>query len=162
MHRGMIKGGNAGTTLTGLTYAKYASLKMKLQRWIDDDRLEDKHWGAEMREVELWENERWTPVHGPSLSSSFQVSVQDDLDNAGADSGSGIDGGAGEGSGFAIVGAGTWSKTHLRPAERVPWTRGRDGWSGVGGEVRFVFSLYHSPVGCRLSVVVSVSPLSCC
>jgi len=28
-------------------------------RAIDDDRLEDKHWRAEMREVELWENERW-------------------------------------------------------------------------------------------------------
>lgn len=36
---------------------------------------------------------------------------------------------------------GTWSKTNLRPNERVGWTRGRDGWSGVGGEVRFVCSL---------------------
>ena len=51
---------------------------MKLRRWIDDDKLEDRHWGAEMREVELWENEKWAP----SSSSSF--STQDDLDTAGA------------------------------------------------------------------------------
>ncbi|OAX41664.1 hypothetical protein K503DRAFT_684952 [Rhizopogon vinicolor AM-OR11-026] len=105
---GTIKGTNPNTALTGLMYtnSKYASLKMKLRRWIDDDRLEDRHWGAEMREVELWENERWAP--GPS--SSVQI-------------------------------AGTWSKSHLRPADRAPWTRGRDGWSGLGAEVRCVFSL---------------------
>ena len=45
-----------------------------------------------------------------------------------------------------------WSKQNLRPGERSAWTRGRDGWSGVGvgghgsmvegsGEVRFVFRL---------------------
>ncbi|KAG1763620.1 integral peroxisomal membrane peroxin-domain-containing protein [Suillus occidentalis] len=81
---------------------------LKLRRWIDDDRLDDKHWGAEMREVELWENERWAP--GPSLSSSS---------------------------------TGTWSKTNLRSADRAPWTRARDGWSGVGGEVssNLTFSL---------------------
>jgi len=150
-----IKGGNTSTVLTGLTYAKYASLKMKLRRWIDDDRLEDKHWGAEMREVELWENERWAP--GPlSSSSSLQAGVQDDLDSAGAGLGlglgSGLDGGSGSGSVLAAAGTGTWSKAHLRPADRAPWTRGRDGWSGVGGEVRWVFSLldcvfYHLPVG---------------
>ncbi|KAG2099642.1 uncharacterized protein F5147DRAFT_655822 [Suillus discolor] len=28
-------------------------MKITLRRWIDDDRLDDKHWGAEMREVEL-------------------------------------------------------------------------------------------------------------
>ncbi|KAH7885544.1 hypothetical protein F5I97DRAFT_1810990 [Phlebopus sp. FC_14] len=37
----------------------------------------------------------------------------------------------------------TWSKLNLRPSERAPWTRGRDGWSGVGGEVssNLTFSL---------------------
>lgn len=34
-----------------------------------------------------------------------------------------------------------WSKMNLRPGERGPWTRGRDGWGGVGsgkGAVRSV------------------------
>ena len=35
-----------------------------------------------------------------------------------------------------------WSKSNLRPGERKPWTRGRDGWSGVSddgsGDVRSV------------------------
>ncbi|KAI0373668.1 hypothetical protein BV20DRAFT_962230 [Pilatotrama ljubarskyi] len=30
-------------------------------RVVDDDNLEDKHWRTELREVELWENERWAP-----------------------------------------------------------------------------------------------------
>lgn len=30
-----------------------------LQRIIDDDRLSDECWNAEMREVQLWENERY-------------------------------------------------------------------------------------------------------
>ncbi|KAJ8468880.1 hypothetical protein ONZ51_g9349 [Trametes cubensis] len=30
-------------------------------RVFDDDNLEDKHWRAELRVVELWENERWAP-----------------------------------------------------------------------------------------------------
>jgi hypothetical protein len=116
-------------------------MKLKLRRWIDDDRLDDKHWGAEMREVELWENERWAP--GPSLSSSS--STQDELDAMG----SGFDVGDGSGSILLLgAGAGTWSKTNLRSADRAPWTRARDGWSGVGGEVRCVFfyriNVYHT------------------
>ncbi|KAG1735208.1 integral peroxisomal membrane peroxin-domain-containing protein [Suillus lakei] len=109
---------NGGIVKGGITTSKYASLKIKLRRWIDDDKLDDKHWGAEMQDVELWENERW--ASGPSLSSSF--GTQDDLD---------------------AVGTGTWSKSHLRPADRAPWTRARDGWSGVGGEVssNLTFSL---------------------
>ncbi|KAG2100400.1 integral peroxisomal membrane peroxin-domain-containing protein [Suillus discolor] len=132
---GIVKGGNASATLTGVTSYKYASLKLKLRRWIDDDRLDDKHWGAEMREVELWENERWAP--GPSLSSSF--GTQDDLDAVGSE----FDVGDGSGSALLGAGAGTWSKTNLRPTDRAPWTRARDGWSGVGGEVssNLTFSL---------------------
>jgi hypothetical protein len=35
----------------------------------------------------------------------------------------------------------TWNKTHLKQGERVAWTRGRDGWSPLGGDdVRFVSS----------------------
>ncbi|TEB22947.1 hypothetical protein FA13DRAFT_1640431 [Coprinellus micaceus] len=81
-----------------------------LQRLIDDDRLTDKCWNSEMRDVELWENERLggepsspqpgldglpTVVHAPNTTNG-------------------------------------WSKANLRPMERGPWTRGRDGWSGVG------------------------------
>lgn len=132
---GIVKGGNASATLLGVTSFKYTAMKIKLRRWIDDDRLDDKHWGAEMREVELWENERWTP--GPSSSSSFVT--QDDFNAVG----SGFDVGDGSESALLGAGAGTWSKTNLRPADRAPWTRARDGWSGVGGEVssNLTFSL---------------------
>lgn len=34
-----------------------------LQRIIDDDRLSDECWNAEMREVQLWENERYGGVY---------------------------------------------------------------------------------------------------
>ena len=34
------------------------SFKIFLQQVIDDDRLSDSYWNSEMREVELWENER--------------------------------------------------------------------------------------------------------
>ncbi|KAG2045732.1 hypothetical protein BDR06DRAFT_1015363 [Suillus hirtellus] len=87
-----------------------------------------------MRDVELWENERWAP--GPSLSSSF--STQDDLDAVGLE----FDVGDGSGSALLGAGAGMWSNTNLRPADRAPRTRARDGWSGVGGEVsNLTFSL---------------------
>ena len=33
-------------------------------RWVDNDRLEDKHWRSELREVELWENERFGGAGG--------------------------------------------------------------------------------------------------
>ena len=35
------------------------SFKTFLQRVMDDDRLSDSCWNSEMREVELWENERF-------------------------------------------------------------------------------------------------------
>lgn len=72
--------------------------RARLVRLIDNDGLKDRHWQSELREVELFENERWVP---------------------------------GEGTG--------WSKTNLKTGERVAWTRGRDGWSGItadgGGDV---------------------------
>ena len=76
----------------------------------------------------------------------------DDLDTAGAGSGSGIDVGTGSGSTLTTAGAGTRSKTHLRPADRAPWTRARDGWSGVGSEVRWVFSLLDRCIYLSLSI----------
>lgn len=44
-----------------------------IQRVLDDDRLTDECWNSEMREVELWENERlggsyilvWDRLSGP-------------------------------------------------------------------------------------------------
>ena len=75
--------------------------RARLTRLVDDDRLKDRHWHGELREVELFENERWAP---------------------------------GEGIG--------WNKANLKSGERVAWTRGRDGWSGVtadgSGDVRSV------------------------
>lgn len=43
------------------------SLRERALRFIDDDKLEDRHWRTELREVELWENERW--VRGASSVS---------------------------------------------------------------------------------------------
>ncbi|KAI0338995.1 hypothetical protein BDW22DRAFT_1487362 [Trametopsis cervina] len=37
---------------------------VRLTRLIDNDRLEDRHWRSELREVFLWENERWAGVPG--------------------------------------------------------------------------------------------------
>ena len=85
------------------------SLRQRALRFVDDDKLEDKHWRTELREVELWENERW--VRGSASGSDDSTAVD-----------------------------GTWSKSNLKPGERLAWTRGRDGWSGVAddgsGEVR--------------------------
>ncbi|PPQ99656.1 hypothetical protein CVT26_009190 [Gymnopilus dilepis] len=45
-----------------------------LQRIIDDDRLTDDVWNAEMREVQLWENERWAGTLPPSSPAFAAVS----------------------------------------------------------------------------------------
>lgn len=79
--------------------------------------MEDKHWRAEVQEVDLWENERWTPNAKESSES--------------------IDAGT--------PASGSWGKLKLKPGERKAWTRGRDGWSGIsdngGGDVRSVITL---------------------
>lgn len=83
--------------------------QVRVLRLIDNDNLEDRHLRAELREVELYENERWAPGAAGSTADEAE---------------------------------GTWSKANLKPGERKPWTRGRDGWSGVSddgsGEVRSV------------------------
>ena len=81
------------------------ALRARLFRLIDDDNLDDKHWGTELREVELYENERWVP--GTNTAADEKARTD---------------------------GAGSWSKTSLKPAERKAWTRGRDGWSGVADD----------------------------
>ncbi|KAJ7117726.1 integral peroxisomal membrane peroxin-domain-containing protein [Mycena epipterygia] len=65
-------------------------------RLIDDANLTDECWVAQMREVELFENERFGAADDGTLQE--------------------------------------WSKSNLRDGERTGWTRGRDGWSGVGGK----------------------------
>ncbi|KAI0647835.1 integral peroxisomal membrane peroxin-domain-containing protein [Trametes meyenii] len=92
------------------------ALRSRALRLVDDDNLADTHWRTELREVELWENERWVP---------------------------GTAGGASEEAPHA---EGSWGKANLKPGERRAWTRGRDGWSGVSddgsGEVsNLTFSL---------------------
>ena len=94
-------------------------LRARLARLIDNDRLEDRHLRSELREVELWENERWTGTSSGSISLSGSISVDDNVQTSAG-----------------------WNKANLRPIERKPWTRGRDGWSGIAedgsGEVRLV------------------------
>jgi hypothetical protein len=100
------------------------ALRARLARWYDDDRLEDRVWaaalaekagkGAKVKEVELWENERWGS-EGVAGSGSGAVS---------GSAGDGISGGGG-------LGPGGWSKANLKPGERAAWTRGQDGWSGM-------------------------------
>ena len=101
---------------------------------LSGDKLGDKHWRAELRQVEVFENERWNPnsreTPGSAASTSFIGSPSTGTyDNPGAG------GGKHQRSG--------WGKSNLKSGERKAWTRGRDGWSGIGGggDVRFVFSL---------------------
>lgn len=106
----------------------FNNLRTRAARFVDDDRLDDRHWGADLREVELFENERWAAPAGRSGSVMARTSSDagDDAAKAGADAG--------------------WAKTNLRVGERRAWTRGRDGWSGVGedggGDVRSGFPLF--------------------
>jgi hypothetical protein len=108
-------------------------------RVLDDDKLEDKHWRAELRQVEVFENERWNP-NSREASGSISSPVS-------GLSGSGFTGSQPPGAhDTAGVGDGKfyrtgWGKSNLKSGERKAWTRGRDGWSGIaeGGDVRFVF-----------------------
>ncbi|KAF7308952.1 hypothetical protein MKEN_01095800 [Mycena kentingensis (nom. inval.)] len=73
------------------------SLRAVAVRVMDDANLTDECWVAELREVELFENERFRNASGDAAHQD-------------------------------------WHKTNLREGERSGWTRGRDGWSGVGGQ----------------------------
>ncbi|KAL0961264.1 hypothetical protein HGRIS_006227 [Hohenbuehelia grisea] len=94
-----------------------------LTRFADNDCLSDAAWSAEIREVELFENERWAAMH-----------------ESGGDSTRGADDGRVDAT---IVATGTWSKAHLKSSERSAWTRGRDGWSAIG-EKGYVSNLTFS------------------
>lgn len=93
---------------------------------MDDDRLEDKHWRSELREVELFENERWAPGSTAPVGIGATAVGEDGTITSFAEP--------------TVALGGTWAKGNLRPGERLAWTRGRDGWSGVpeegGGPVR--------------------------
>lgn len=91
--------------LFGKSLPLIKSVRMRVGRFVDDDRLEDRHLKTEMKEVELWENERWNP--GTNTSSGSLGSEDSALKAAG------------------------WSHDNLKLGERKAWTRGRDGWSGV-------------------------------
>ncbi|KAF9458809.1 hypothetical protein BDZ94DRAFT_1312920 [Collybia nuda] len=116
-----------------------------LERILDDDRLSDKCWRAEMREVELWENER----RGSPASNHTEDHDQHEHTPSSPTRSTPVPRQGPTQSGAPVTEG--WSKTNLRPGERTPWTRGRDGWGGVGsgkGAVRsvsFVF-LYLLPL----------------
>ena len=44
--------------------------RARLVRFIDNDGLKDRHWQSELREVELFENERWVPGEGTGWSKT--------------------------------------------------------------------------------------------
>jgi hypothetical protein len=101
-------------------FASQKHLRQRLLRTADDDHLEDKHWRSELREVELWENERW--VLSSSSAPALPVSSSEDSMMS-----------APHVEPVAML-SGSWSKLNLRAGERLAWTRGRDGWSAVGAD----------------------------
>lgn len=82
---------------------------MTMQRFLDDDKLSDECWNSEMREVELWENERYA---GP-----IQSLYTDSYPSSSAATQKG------------------WSKQNLRVDERGAWTRSRDGSNVASGSI---------------------------
>ncbi|KAE9408928.1 hypothetical protein BT96DRAFT_1013085 [Gymnopus androsaceus JB14] len=131
-------------------------VKLRVQRLIDDNNLSDEVWNSEMREVELWENERLDPGANPMSPSSGSLispttsrigspttySKRLSVDESGAPAAPQTPARPPplpmhQRSRSTFFGStslnGGWSKAHLRPNERSAWTRGRDGWSGVAG-----------------------------
>jgi hypothetical protein len=108
-----------------------------LRHLTDDDKLDDPVWNAPLAHVDLWENERWVqdPAEGKRRKSLVTL-VREGEEEGGEDDAASTTSTASAGTATG----GTWSKANLKPNERVGWTRGRDGWSGVGGEVRCVVS----------------------
>lgn len=124
---------------------------------LDDDKLEDKHWRAELCQVEVFENERLNPnskeVSGSTSSSVGGLGgvglIRQQPPNANDSASAG---------GGKLYRTG-WGKSNLKSGERKAWTRGRDGWSGIaeGGDVRSVFfpSLLRASVDSHKSVAAS-------
>ncbi|KAJ7591018.1 integral peroxisomal membrane peroxin-domain-containing protein [Mycena floridula] len=93
----------------------FTAWKSMAQYVVDNNNLSDICWNSEIREVELFENERLDPAVA-------KEEVKDDTT---------VSGHSRTRSNAERLHK-SWSKTHLRPLERTAWTRGRDGWSGVG------------------------------
>ncbi|XP_006460480.1 hypothetical protein AGABI2DRAFT_184925 [Agaricus bisporus var. bisporus H97] len=87
----------------------YSPWQSTIERLIDNDRLPDEIWSAEKKEVELFENERYDSGNSNSSTSPTTLNYGMEFSNEQG-----------------------WSKTNLRPGERCAWTRGRDGWTGIG------------------------------
>jgi len=115
---------------------------------LDDDRLEDKHWRAELRQVEVFENERWSP-HSREASGST-ASVIGGLGGSGFIGSPPLSAHDNTSAGGGKHGRSGWGKSNLKSGERKAWTRGRDGWSGIaeGGDVRSVFSRVFDGLFC--------------
>ncbi|KAI0771430.1 hypothetical protein BC629DRAFT_1595665 [Irpex lacteus] len=47
-----------------LAQPHYKATRARFTRFVDNDHLEDKHWRSELKEVYLWENERWAGISG--------------------------------------------------------------------------------------------------
>ncbi|KAM6488964.1 hypothetical protein JOM56_015600 [Amanita muscaria] len=127
----------SGTNIKTLDkYHNHTELKSLIERLIDNNQLPDECWISEMRQVELWENERYvgplpaveTGGQGlatkPSYSSFSSVGSVGSLGSFGSLKSLGSIGSTG-------ARKGTWSKANLRPTDRAGWTRWRDGWNGV-------------------------------
>ncbi|KAK2462575.1 hypothetical protein APHAL10511_005418 [Amanita phalloides] len=116
--------------------SKSASLKMVVERVVDDERLSDACWQSDMREVELWENERYvgtfseSMLGSPSLGSDMSASRSSLASLTSFGSMGNLSGSPQRARTTSRGPKGSWSKGHLRPSERGPWTRRRDGWSG--------------------------------
>jgi len=110
-------------------------------RVLDDDKLEDKHWRAELRQVEVFENERWNPYSKEASGST--ASTIGGLSGSGFIAPSSLGTYDKTSTGVGKHGQSGWGKSNLKSGERKAWTRGRDGWSGVaeGGDIRSVFFL---------------------
>jgi hypothetical protein len=120
-------------------------IKTFLQRVMDDDRLSDSCWNSEMREVELWENERFGGIF---VSHSLVCTILISFLSTGLDpiplsvsSTTSIPASVSASTfSFPISTSSSsllatpqkgWSKQNLKIGERNAWTRGRDGWSPV-------------------------------
>jgi hypothetical protein len=171
------KGTSTSTQPRNENNGEFRPLRTILERVMDNDKLSDKLWRAEMREVELWENERFVGMFISSSSFAFRpskssftgtgggpsmddphppTSSSDTQTRSRTDSSTSISPSSSPTASptrtrrlsfnnpilqthQAHASARGWNKSNLRPAERGPWTRRRDGWGGVGAEVRSVF-----------------------
>ncbi|KAG5333553.1 hypothetical protein C0989_005451 [Termitomyces sp. Mn162] len=124
-------------------------LRTILERIRDNDRLDDTCWNAEMREVELFENERFVPSRSRQCSNPILPSTSPDRSTSptlvAAFCGVPAPTITSQGQRFSLPSTPMsginsvapdptdpgWGKANLRSGERRGWTRGQDGWGGV-------------------------------